>query len=383
MPAKPRIIVTLEIESYPQLRAKYEEHFSRKMGKKHLRILSLLSKALKLNHAKLQNAKIVKRSNWERLYIPKRYFAAISKRHYCRILQEFLDCGILSYRSGGIDRLKGYLCPKTYGVGDDIKGVCKFILFAKWAKKIVLQDEAKVLIISETFKKLPPDLDQTNQKDEACKHVQATYGRATISPGFHATSESSFRVAEKIHSGIADAKKTKTGRIYNTLVGPNSVEVRKHVLLDGQSAVEMDMKQAHPALIGRFLTGQEAKKWAELSSGDFYTAIGASAGIEATRIQLKSLFQAALTAPTGTRNTKRRKLSTYLRSNFPTFFAEADKHSSPQALLQSLEATLINKVVLHAANLNIPIIPLYDGFLCLPEHSEQFAQLVGLPMERK
>lgn len=375
--------IQIELESFPLLEAKFEAFHGRKMGNKHLRIVALLAAKLKRQNKQRLSGKIPA-LNWDRLYVPCSAFAAISKRHYCKVLTELTECGILGLRSGGVDRLAGYICHKARKGCEDLKGVCKFCLFSKESRYAILRKPSRTIFVSEHFQKLPEALDATERKDEACHHVKASYARCSVNAAtFRSTSEGAFAVAEKVESGIANARKTKTGRITNTLLAPHSKEVRPHVLIDGKPTVELDMKQAHPRLIGLILDGKEGQEWAKLCEGDFYKALCESSGIEASREQMKALFQRALSATSGQRKTKPRQLKAWLQRHFPSLFDFLAASSSAQAALQGLESRIINGVVLYSASRKIPIIPLYDGFLCLEENANDLAARVGLPMERK
>lgn len=185
----------------------------------------------------------------------------------------------------------------------------------------------------------------------------------------------------------------KTGRVFTPAVNASKV-IRPFLTYKGKNLVEMDIKNSQPLLLNSLYTeeSQESKKFKFCTEVlDFYDVVNEKAynnngNRDAIKVLLyKFLFGWHV-------YDEIRPIYTFFKTEFPIllkkiYLTKEENYKCLPLLLQKKEAdAMIGVVVTFARKNNIPVFPIHDSFMVLPEHAEiieketksAFQQLYGV-----
>ena len=206
----------------------------------------------------------------------------------------------------------------------------------------------------------------------AARHVHKTLSELTLpygwSPDGHGLSPdvtcSLHAAATKLLDGRFNVRKgPSVDRLYHLLINSGSKELRKHILMDGARPMEVDIQQAHPAMLCSIVHKREADAYWRVLEGDIYKTLGPNM----PRHEAKAEFQMLLAGTICPSYTLHRAFIQRFQRTTRTIKALNLQGNTLQARLQNLEASVMIAGVGHGcARDAIPFISLHDGCL-VPE----------------
>ena len=241
-------------------------------------------------------------------------------------------------------------------------------------------------------KALRSDLDRLSFASESRRLIAELLSDPDFEP-------STQRDLQAVDGGQHWLKVSVTGQITTSISGCPR-ELKKRLLIDGQSVVFCDISYAHHCFLPRFLTDRieylKRKHGSEadvsdyeieltlliqcLSEGDYYGRWCRDPEDEEERKQRKVLVNMLLNS----RNSKceGNRLYRYMRQCFPITFGicedvKAKNHCNISKPLQHWTAEAINGALLEAQTLGIPAIPDVDAIICPKQYSETVSRLIG------
>ena len=241
-------------------------------------------------------------------------------------------------------------------------------------------------------KTLRSDLDRLSFAFESRRRIAELLSDPNFGP-------STQRALQAVDGGKHWVKVSVTGQVTTSISGCPR-ELKKRLLIDGQSVVFCDISYAHHCFLPRFLTdrieylkrrhGSEADVTDYeiertsliqcLSEGDYYGRWCRDPENKEERKQKKVLVNMFLNS----RNSKceGNRLYRYMRQCFPITFAISEDikrkdHRNISKQLQHWTAEAINGALLEAQTLGIPAIPDVDAIICPKQYRETVSRLIG------
>lgn len=374
--------IKIEILEIEALNALYRNYFSREMEVSESRILSLIIAKLFALHRKSEP--------YSRLLFPCDKFKRINKRHYCRCLERLQECGLIKLRTGGSKKYVGYKRP-TYEGGKKIKGECKAIFIAPNIRRLIASQPIRKKFIFKKLAILPPDADTTNFDNPICREVSKVF-KNSIRVDLEALvqvslTESELTPLEKVYSGHANAKQTKTGRTHHTLLHPYTKDKRHLYLIDGEKPVELDIVSAHFAILATKIQDANQKaKFLNLFEGEgFYINLAAACGIAINgKGAFKGTVQKAMCFKSYKKNCQQKRITDFFDKIAPEIRQLLmGKDEKPQAIMQRWESDLVNEAFMKCRQMGINLLPMADGFFIKETDCQLIRSIIPLKMEIK
>ena len=179
--------------------------------------------------------------------------------------------------------------------------------------------------------------------------------------------------AVAIGTGEIPVTIASTGRVFHPAITMRK-KLREYIRFNNQKVVCIDVKAAHPCMLGKFASNEDRDRWvSQCKTGDIYKYFMDEAN-GVTKEVVKEAFQIAISYLQYEKKGLARQIVDYIEQEFPSIHSwlaaqwqicdiNGKEQNTPQYILQSLESKIFIKGTLKNISRKFWLLPCHDGFL--------------------